>query len=119
MKRDDYLKLVGEVRDLQILDASGRRCGIADDIEFEGGVGAPLKLAAVLVGPGAYRRRLPNWAFAVIRWMVGDRFTRIPWNEVLRITAVIELEKNAETYGLRHIENALERYLSEIPGARS
>jgi hypothetical protein len=39
MKRDGYLKLVGEVRDLQIVDASGRRCGIADDIEFEGEVG--------------------------------------------------------------------------------
>ena len=36
------LKLVGEVRDLQIIDSEGVHCGIADDLEFEGEPGRPL-----------------------------------------------------------------------------
>ena len=47
MKRDGYLKLVGEVRDMQIVDCAGARCGIADEIEFDR-VGKTLKVKALL-----------------------------------------------------------------------
>ena len=55
MKRDGYLKLVGEVRDMQIVDCDGARCGIADDIELDG-FGKTLKVKALLVGPGRLSR---------------------------------------------------------------
>jgi hypothetical protein len=117
MKRDGYLKLAGEVRDMQIIDCNDVRCGIADDIEFER-VGNSLKLSAILVGPGAYRGRLPGWAQAIVTWLAGDRVTRIPWGAVLAITSQIRLEKDAASYGLGVVERALERRFNHIPGAR-
>lgn len=117
MKRDGYLKLVGEVRDMQIVDCDGARCGIADDIEFDD-LGKTLKVKALLVGPGAYRGRLPAWAQAVVKWIASERVTRVPWDAVLRITSDIRLEKEAAYYGLRVVEKYLERRMSHIPGAR-
>jgi sporulation protein YlmC with PRC-barrel domain len=117
LKRDGYLKLVGEVRDMQIVDCYGARCGIADDIEFDD-LGKTLKVKALLVGPGAYRGRLPAWAQAVVKWIASERVTRVPWNAVLRITSDIRLEKEAAYYGLRVVERDLERRMSRIPGAR-
>jgi sporulation protein YlmC with PRC-barrel domain len=117
LKRDGYLKLVGEVRDMQIVDCDGARCGIADDIELDG-LGKTLKVKALLVGPGAYRGRLPAWAQAVVKWIASERVTRVPWDAVLRITSDIRLEKEAVYYGLRVVERDLERRLSRIPGAR-
>ena len=98
MKRDGYLKLVGEVRDMQIVDCDGARCGIADDIELDG--------------------RLPAWAQAIVKWIASERVTKVPWDGVLRITSEIRLEKEAVYYGLRVVERDLERRMSHIPGAR-
>lgn len=119
MKPQGSLKLVGEVRDLQIIDASGKRCGIVDDIEFEGGVGELLKVAALVVGPGAYASRLPRWIFWLMKITVGARVTKVPWKAVTRITATVELDRDAEEYGLRKIEDQLEKIMSSIPGASS
>jgi len=116
LKRDGYLKLVGEVRDMQIVDCDGARCGIADDIELDG-FGKTLKVKALLVGPGAYRGRLPAWAQAVVIWIASERVTKVPWDAVLRITSEIRLEKKASYYGLRVVERDLERRMSHIPGA--
>jgi sporulation protein YlmC with PRC-barrel domain len=117
LKRDGHLKLVGEVRDMQIVDCAGARCGIADEIELDR-VGKTLKVKALLVGPGAYRGRLPAWAQALVKWIAGERVTRVPWNAVLRITSEIKLEKEAAHYGLMVVERDLERRLSNVPGAR-
>ena len=117
MKRDGYLKLVGEVRDMQIVDCDGARCGIADDIELDG-FGKTLKVKALLVGPGAYRGRLPAWAQAVVIRIASERVTKVPWDAVLRITSEIRLKKKASYYGLRVVERDLERRMSHIPGAR-
>jgi sporulation protein YlmC with PRC-barrel domain len=103
LKRDGYLKLVGEVRDVQIVDCDGARCGIADDIELDR-VGKTLKVRALLVGPGAFRGRLPAWAQALVKWIAGERITRVPWDAVLRITSEIRLEKEAAHYQLRVVE---------------
>jgi sporulation protein YlmC with PRC-barrel domain len=119
VKPDGSLKLVGEVRDLQIVDASGKRCGICDDVEFEGTVGDVLEVAALVVGPGAYARRLPRSIFWLLKAIAGYHETKVPWKAVSRITSTIELDKNAAAYGLRKIEDKLERLMSAIPGARS
>jgi hypothetical protein len=119
MKRDGYLKLVGEVRDLQIIDASGRRCGIADDIEFEGSVGKRLKVKALLVGPGTYGKRLPQWVNAIIKKVVGEHLVRVPWNDVVRITGEIKLAKDATFYGLCKKDIEWEKRVGRIPGGWS
>ena len=117
MKRDGNLKLAGEVRDLQIIDRDGARCGIADEIEFER-VGKTLKVKSILVGPGAYRGRLPSWAQGLVKWIVGNRLTRVPWDAIVHVTSEITLEKDAAHYGLRVVVRKLERRLSRIPGSR-
>jgi len=41
---------------MQIVDCSGPRCGVADDIEFEH-MAKALRIKSLMVGPGAYRGR--------------------------------------------------------------
>ena len=115
MKRDAPLKLLAEVRDLQIVDCEGRNCGICDDIELEGEPGSPLGIAALLVGPGAYARRFPSWASRTITAIAGRRVVRVPWNCIEKISGRIYLSVTGETVGLRKIEDRLETIFKRIP----
>ena len=109
------LKLVGEVRDLQIIDSEGVHCGIADDLEFEGVPGKPLKLRGILVGPGTYERRLPKWVFAIIRLAFGHSLIIIPWSEIIHITGRITLKQPATAYGLLKTEERYADIVRRIP----
>ena len=117
MKRDAGIKLASEVRDLQIVDADGRNCGICDDIEFRGGPGETLEMKALLVGPGAYKGRLPKWAFALVKWIAGGKMVRVPWEKVDKITARIYLTERAEQLGLHGLDDRLRGPLSKVPSA--
>jgi hypothetical protein len=46
--------LVYRFLDDQLVDVDGRRCGRADDLEFDGDVGAPPRLYAILSGSGTW-----------------------------------------------------------------
>lgn len=105
------LKLVGGVRDLQIVDSDGHNCGIVDDIEFEGGPGQPLTIKAILVGPGAYGRRLPGWMRWVVQRLAGKHIVRVPWAEVANITSNVTLRCPAHSLGLMAAEDAARRYV--------
>ena len=94
------LKLVSQLLDLPILDSDGKYCGIVDDVELAGGPGKPLKLKALMVGPGAYDVRLPTWAMWLVRKIAGDRVVRVPVDKVRTIGAVVELEATAAALGL-------------------
>jgi sporulation protein YlmC with PRC-barrel domain len=115
MRRDYSLKLLSEVRDLQIVDREGRNCGICDDVELEGEAGARLRVAALLVGPGAYTRRLPRWVSRLVTPMVGRRVVRVPWNCIEKISGRIYLSVRGEAAGLRKIEDRLETIFRRIP----
>jgi sporulation protein YlmC with PRC-barrel domain len=115
MRRDDPLKLLSEVRDLQIVDRDGRNCGICDDVELDGGSGEPLKVAALLVGPGAYGHRLPDWVSRSIRKFAGQRITRVPWSAIDKISGRIYLSVTAEALGLRKTEDRLQTLFKRIP----
>jgi hypothetical protein len=117
MKPEASMKLLSEVRDLQIVDCLGRNCGICDDIELSGAPGHPLVVKNLLVGPGAYAQRLPNWAFFVIKSAFNMRLVRVPWAAVESITSRIHLTERAETFGLCRIENRLKKRLKRIPSA--
>ena len=110
MKRPgDPLKLVSEVRDLQIVDRDGRKCGIADDVELEGKPGGQLEIKAIMVGPGAWDGRLPNWILAVTGRIAGRRVVRVPWSKVRSIDAMIHLSATASELGLGVDERKAER----------
>jgi len=117
MRPDGPLKLAGEVRDLQIVDADGVHCGIADDLEFEGEPGRPLRVRSILVGPGACERRLSGWLAALVRRIFGDSVVRVPWNEVKHITGRITLKRSGTVYGLLKTEERFAAFVKRIPFA--
>ena len=115
MRRSDPLKLLSEVRDLQIVDKDGRNCGICDDIELDGAPGEALTIGALLVGPGAYARRLPTWVHRLIGHVAGSGIVRVPWDAVEKISGRIHLSVSAETVGLRRTEGRLINRLKQVP----
>jgi sporulation protein YlmC with PRC-barrel domain len=116
VKASGRLKLVSGVRDLQIVDADGIHCGIADDIELEGKPGGPLRVKALVVGPGGYAKRLPHWWMAAVRLVAGDGVVRVPWEEVESVTSVIRLASPAAKLGLNRAEGKAGRFLPPIGG---
>jgi hypothetical protein len=115
MSRASSIKVLSEVRDLQIVDSDNRNCGICDDVEFEGAPGAPLRVRALLVGPGAYSRRLPGWAAKLTASVAGHSVVRVPWNVVEKISGRIYLSVTAESVGLRKTEDRLVKLLKRAP----
>jgi sporulation protein YlmC with PRC-barrel domain len=104
MKPDSLIKLVSELLDLPLYDVEGKYCGVVDDIELTGGPGKDLKLKALLVGPGAYKGRLPAWAMWLVRKIAGDRITRVPMDKVHSIGAAVHLECSGWQLGLHKSE---------------
>ena len=113
MKPDGAFHLAADVRDLQIVDRNGNYCGIADDIELEGGPGGKLRVAAILVGPGAWRGRLPGWVYRPLTRLVGAHVARIPWKEIETIGSVVRLRRTAAALGLDRPER---RAAAWLPG---
>jgi sporulation protein YlmC with PRC-barrel domain len=100
MKPDGKINLVAELLDLPLLDTEGKYCGIVDDLELSGGPGKDLRLDALLVGPGAYRGRLPKWAMWIAKAIAGERITRVPIDKVRTIDSVVHLRCPAGDLGL-------------------
>jgi sporulation protein YlmC with PRC-barrel domain len=109
MTPESPIKLVSELLDLPIIDSEGKYSGIVDDVEFEGT--KALKLKALLVGPGAYERRLPRWMFWLVRKAAGDRMTRVPLAKVRTIGAAVELECPGGELGLQQSETRAGRWI--------
>ena len=114
MKPADRLDLVGQLRDLQIVDSDGVHCGIVDDVELAGKAGGALRVKALLVGPGGYARRLPRWSMALVRLVAGSACVHVPWQEVESITSVVKLRRRAAALGLNRGEGRAARLLPPI-----
>lgn len=111
MRRNDPIKLVAELLDLPIQDKDGRYCGIVDDVELSGSAGKELRLAALLVGPGAYEGRLPAWCYWLVRKIAGDRIVRIDMGQVEQIRAVVQLNCRADEAKLHAVENRVRTWI--------
>lgn len=108
------VQLIGQLRDLQIVDADGLNCGIVDDVELEGKPGGPLRVKALLVGPGGYARRLPGWGLALVRLVAGAGCVRVPWAEVESIASVVKLRCKGGELGLARGEARARRFLPAV-----
>jgi sporulation protein YlmC with PRC-barrel domain len=111
MNPESSIKLVSQLLDLPLFDIEGRYCGIVDDIEFSGRAGQPLKLKALLVGPGAYDGRLPGWAMWIVRKIAGDKVTRVSMAKVRSIDAVVHLECSGPELKLHQAERSAARWI--------
>ena len=116
MKPSDPMRLVSQVRDLQIVDAEGVHCGIVDDIELEGKPGGPLRVKALVVGPGGYSKRLPGWWLALVNVIAGNSVVRVPWSEVEHITSTVRLASPAVKLGLGKGDRRAARLLPKTGG---
>ena len=105
MSPSDPIQLLSGLYDLPLLDTDGCYCGIVDDVRLDGAAGGKLEIGALLVGPGAYARRLPRWARWLNLRLAGDRQTTVPWKEVARVTSAVHLKKTANQLGLHVAEN--------------
>lgn len=111
MRPTDPIKLVAELLDLPIQDKDGRYCGIVDDVELTGAAGKEMRLAALLVGPGAYEGRLPAWCYWLVRKIAGDRVVRVEMDKVEQIRAVVQLNCNADVARLHAVENRVRAWI--------
>ncbi|HUZ68637.1 MAG TPA: hypothetical protein VMU65_02905 [Candidatus Saccharimonadales bacterium] len=101
----DHMDLAYRILDDQLVDVDGRRCGRADDIEFDGGLGEPPRLYAIISGSGSWHRRFPRrlrgiGARVFGHGVSGDDLIRVPWNQVDDIGAVLKLKAKARELGL-------------------
>jgi sporulation protein YlmC with PRC-barrel domain len=107
----DQLKIVSQLLDLPIIDKDERSCGIVDDVELSGSAGKALRVEALLVGPGAYERRMPGWMYWLTRKVAGDRMVRVPADEIAEIGAVVKLKSKGEALGLHQVENKVRAWI--------
>lgn len=117
MRKDQTLRVLSELRDLEIFDSEDQLCGIADEVEFEGEPGKPLRITAIIVGPGAYRGRLPGWLAGLAHLVAGRRAVKVPWEAVETVTSRIKLADTAEALGLAVVERRLKPFFSKLPMA--
>jgi hypothetical protein len=115
MRKARSIKVLSELRDLEIFDSQGELCGIADEVEFEGGPGEPLKASALLVGPGAYDGRAPRWLVWAIQRVAGKAVVRVPFSAVEHVTSRITLNRTAEELGLAAAERRLAPGVEKVP----
>jgi sporulation protein YlmC with PRC-barrel domain len=105
------IKIVSQLLDLPIIDKDERSCGVVDDIELSGSAGDTLRVAALLVGPGAYEGRMPRWLFWLVRKIAGDRMARVPADQIAEIGPVVKLKARAEKFGLHEVEDKVSGWI--------
>ena len=111
MKPDGAIKLVSELLDLPISDSDGQWCGVVDDVELDGQPGKPLRLKALLVGPGAYSGRMPRWVMWLVDRLAGNRMVRVPLDKIRNIHTIVHLDCPASELGLGESERAARRWI--------
>jgi hypothetical protein len=114
---DESIHLLRDVVDHEVVDAHQVPCGSVDDIEVELDPRRGLRPVALLIGPGAWQRRLPAWIAAIARRIAGDAQARVPWCEIAYIGERVALRRTAAELGLGGADRALGARITKIPGA--
>jgi hypothetical protein len=118
----DFVDVYRQVLDHALLDADDWLCGTVDDIEVEGGelrdgVRQPLRITALLVGPGAWVPRLPALFAHLLPPVVGRDVVRVPWSEVCELGEQIRLRSRAASLGLATADRRLGLLIARLPGS--
>ena len=86
--------------DDQLFDVKEHRCGRVDDVQLKGSPGAKTEVAALLIGPGAWGKRLRR-PFSQLVEGLGPRYMHlVSWGEVAAIGTAVSLAHTAEELGL-------------------
>lgn len=111
MRATDPIKLVSQVLDLPITDRNGEWCGVVDDVELSGTAGKEMRIKALLVGPGAYKGRMPGWLFAIISAVLGDRMMRVPVETIDTIGSAVQLKASSAELGLNRADDKVRPWI--------
>jgi len=116
----ERMDLVYRVLDEQLVDVDGRRCGRVDDLEFDGSLGEPPRLSAIVSGSGVWHRRMPRPLRGVGerifgRGVSGEDVIRVPWREVDDIASVIRLKGKARDLGLAQGDERDAKLVAKLP----
>ena len=114
-RRVEYVDLFRQVLDHPVVDADDWLCGIVDDLEVSGEPGEPLRVTALMVGPGAWAPRLPALFAHLAAWLFGTRSTRVPWEEVCELGEEIKLGSRAAALGLATVDRRLGLLIAKLP----
>ncbi|MDX6515631.1 MAG: hypothetical protein QOH73_1297 [Gaiellaceae bacterium] len=102
------------VLDHQLVDSEGRNCGKVDDLEL-GPLGeGEAEVREILVGGNAWRARGFLGRLAA---RLGGQAVHVPWSEVARVGAVVELKRTAAELRLGRGDERARRFVERIPGA--
>ena len=118
----EYVDLYRQVLDHALLDADDWLCGTVDDLEVEGGLrqdggNEPLRVTALLVGPGAWALRLPALFARLVPRLFGQRCVRVPWSEVSELGEYIKLRSRAAALGLGTVDRRWGLLIAKLPGS--
>jgi hypothetical protein len=108
------IEFVHDVLDHEIVDAHQVPCGIVDDIEFAFVPKRGLRPVALLVGPGAWQRRLTPWLAALAGHVVGRDEARIPISAIAYVDERVALRGTAEELGLGASDRKWARRLARL-----
>ncbi len=86
--------------DDQLFDSDEHRCGRVDDIQIKGAPGEHTQVDALLVGPGAWPRRLRRPFAYAVDGLGPDYMHCVPWSEVIRVGTSVGLSRPAKELGL-------------------
>jgi hypothetical protein len=103
------------ILDHQLVDCDGRRCGKVDDLELEGVNDGDARVAAILTGPPAWRRR--GVVGRSLAWLVRGPLVRIPWSQVASCEAGVHLRKPARELRLGRGDDRAGKLVEKIPGS--
>lgn len=115
--KEDYLDIVRQVLDHEVVDSNNLPCGMVDDLEVEAELGGELRVTALLVGAGAWTRRLPSAFEGLAAWVFGTQQMRVPWSEVESVTERVKLRSRAEDLGLGRADRKASKLLEKVPEA--
>ena len=115
--KPEHLDIVRQVLDHEVVDSNNVPCGMVDDIELEGRPGEGLRVTALLVGAGAWTKRLPSAFEGLAARLFGTQLTRVPWSEVESVTERVKLRSEAEALGLGAADRKAEKLVGRLPGS--
>jgi len=113
----NVLDLFRRILDHALIDVDDLPCGTVDDLEVEGGAGEPLRVTALLLGPGAWGPRLPALFAWLARCLFGTNCSRVPWEEVAEVGEKIRLRSRAARLGLDITDRQVGLWIAKIPGS--
>ncbi len=115
--KPQHLDIVRQVLDHEVVDSNNVPCGMVDDLELEGGPGEDLRVTALLVGAGAWTKRLPSAFEGLAAFLFGTRLTRVPWSEVESVTERVKLRSEAKELGLGGADRKASEVVGMLPGS--